>query len=85
MKKEVLRLPLRSGSFDVTVINREEITTYPKIATPVQSILVTYVAAGLPPKTLTIIKTDYTERNEKKLIRDDIEQRLKHKPESFTV
>lgn len=85
MLKEVLKLPLRPGSFDVTVINREEITTYPKIATPVQSILVTYVAAGLPPKTLTILKEEYNERTEKKRIRDDIEQRLKHKPESFKV
>lgn len=69
----------------VTVLSRREITVYPKIREPVQQILVTYVGAGLPPHTLTIDKEKYKPENEKKLIRADIERRLKEKPETFRV
>ena len=71
--------------FDVTVIKRDEVTTFPKIATPVINVLVTYVAAGLPPATVTISKDKYGLELEKRLIREDIERRLKVKPETFRV
>lgn len=71
--------------YSVTVISRDEIVTYPKIATPVTNVLVTYVAAGLPPHTITIPKEEYKPELEKKLIREDIEKRLKVKPETYKV
>ena len=71
--------------YDVTVISRDEVTTYPKIATPVVNVLVTYVAAGLPPHTVTIPKDEHTLDVEKTRIREDIEKRLKAKPESYKV
>ena len=71
--------------YDVTVIRRDEVTTFPKLETPVVSVLVTYVAAGLPPRTVTILKTEYTLDLEKRLIREDIEKKLKEKAETFKV
>lgn len=71
--------------YDVTVIKRDEVTTFPKIATPVVNVLVTYVAAGLPPATVTIPKDKYTVELEKRLIREDIDRRLKVKPEVYRV
>jgi len=71
--------------YEVTVISRDTVTTYPKIRTPVENVLVTYVAAGLPPSTVTIPKEEHTPELERKLIRADIEKRLKMKPETFHV
>lgn len=71
--------------FEVTVISREDVTTFPKIATPVISRLVTYVAAGLPPATVTIPKDKWTLEFEKELIKKDVQARLKRKPETYRV
>jgi len=71
--------------YDVTVLSREEVTTFPKIAQPVVNVLVTYVAAGLPPATVTIPKDEWDPELEKKTIREDIERRLKFKPETYRV
>ena len=71
--------------YDITVFPRDTVTTYPKIGVAVDTILVTYVAAGLPPNTLSILKEEWTPELEKKLIREDIEKRLKAKPETFKV
>uniref|UniRef100_A0A6H1ZXS7 Uncharacterized protein n=1 Tax=viral metagenome TaxID=1070528 RepID=A0A6H1ZXS7_9ZZZZ len=71
--------------FNVTVLNRREITIWPKVGQEVKQLLVTYVAAGLPPHTLTFDKLKYSKELEKKTIRLNIEARLKEKPESFTV
>jgi len=69
----------------VTVLSRDEVVTYPKLRTPVTNILVTYVAAGLPPATITIPKDEYSLELEKKLIKEDIQKRLKVKPETYKV
>ena len=71
--------------YDVTVIKRDEVTTFPKIAKPVVSVLVTYVAAGNPPRTVTIPKDKYTPDLEKRVIREDLEKKLKEKAETFKV
>jgi len=71
--------------YDVTVLSREEVTTFPKIAQPVVNMLVTYVAAGLPPATVTIPKDEWSPEEEKRVIREDIERRLKFKPETYRV
>jgi len=71
--------------YEVTVIARDEVTTYPKLRTPVTNVLVTYVAAGLPPATITIPKDEYSLEKEKELVRADIERRLKFKPETYRV
>lgn len=71
--------------YDVTVISRSEVTVFPKLATPVVNVLITYVAAGLPPRTVTIPKDKHTPILEKKMIREDIEKKLKEKVETFKV
>jgi len=71
--------------FEVTVLDRSEVVTYPKLATPVTTVMVTYVAAGLPPATFNIPKEEYSKDLEKRLIREDIERRLKVKPETYKV
>jgi len=71
--------------YEVTVLSRETITTFPKIDTPVETVLVTYVAAGLPPHTLYIPKKEWTLEKEKELIKKDIQERLKRKPEVYKV
>jgi len=73
------------AKYDVTVLSREEVTTFPKIAQPVVNVLVTYVAAGLPPATVTIPKDEWSPEEEKRVIREDIERRLKFKPETYRV
>ena len=71
--------------YSVTVLSRREITVYPKLNQPVQQFLITYVAAGLAPATVTIDKEKYSEDLERRLLRADIERRLKLRPEAFKV
>jgi len=71
--------------YEVTVIARDDVTTYPKLGVAVETRLVTYVGAGLPPSTISIPKEEWTPELEKKLIREDIEKRLLIKPETFKV
>ena len=75
----------KEPEISVTVIRRREVTTWPKIGTPVIQVLVTYVAAGLPPATVTINKVDYTVEREKAEIKADIQRRLRVAPESYKV
>jgi len=75
----------KEEEYDVTVLSRDEVVTYPKLRTPVTNILVTYVAAGLPPATITIPKDEYSLELEKKLIKESIQKRLKIKPETYKV
>jgi len=75
----------KEEEIEVTVISREDVTTFPKIAQPVIIRQVTYVAAGLPPATVQIPKDQWTQEAEKKALKDDIKRRLQQKPESFRV
>ena len=69
----------------VTVLSRNEITTYPSINDPQQQVIITYVGANLAPSSIRIMKDDYSLEAEKKAIRADIDRRLKQKAESYTV
>jgi len=71
--------------YEVTILSREEVVTYPTLAQPVITLQVTYVAAGLPPATISIPKEEYTKELEAQKLREDIERRLKVKPEVITV
>ena len=71
--------------YDVTILDRSEITVYPKLGEKQVQVMITYVAAGLPPKTIIIPKEEYSLEKEKELIRKDIEERLKKKPEVYRV
>lgn len=71
--------------YDVVVLSRDEVVTYPKLNQPETTVLVTYVSAGLPPHTLHIPKEGWSEPKEKQLIRKSIEARLKAKPETYKV
>jgi len=72
-------------TFNVTVLTRREISVYPKVGVEEKQIRVTYIAAGLAPHTLRFKKTEHTPEKEKRAIRESIEERLKEKPEKFTV
>jgi len=71
--------------YDVTVLSRDEVTTYPKLATPVVTVILTYVAAGLPPHSVNVLKAEWTLQKEKELIRKDLQERLKKRPETYKV
>ena len=71
--------------FNVTVLSRRDVDTYPKLGVKVTQIWVTYVAAGLAPATIYIEKEKYNISLEKQAIREDIEKRLKMRPEAYRV
>ncbi len=71
--------------YNVTVLSRDDITTFPKLGEAVITVLITYVAAGLPPFTVRIPKDNWTDEMEKTLIRASIEDRLGRKPEAYRV
>jgi len=75
----------KEEGYNVTVLSRTEVDTYPKLGVKAIQVWVTYVAAGLAPSTIFIDKAKYNISLEKKLIREDIEARLKKKPESYRV
>ena len=71
--------------FKVTILSRREVDTYPKFHVKVTQVWVTYVGAGLAPNTIFIDKDKYNKELEKKMIREDIEARLKRRPETIRV
>lgn len=71
--------------YNVTILSRTTITVYPKLGEAKEQVIVTYVAAGLPPRSITVPKEEYSLEKEKELIRKDIEERLKTKPEVYKV
>lgn len=71
--------------YNVTVLSRSEIKTFPKLGEAVITVLVTYVAAGLPPHTVRILKSMYNTESERTVIRASIKDRLTKKPESYRV
>lgn len=75
----------KEEKYNVTVLSRDETTTYPKVGEGVIMVLVTYVAAGLPPHTVRIPKDRWAPGVEQTAIRASIEDRLKMKPESYRV
>ena len=71
--------------YAVTVLRRVDMVTYPKIGERLEQKHITYVAAGLAPATLTILKDEYTLELEKERIREDIERRLEFKADAYKV
>ena len=71
--------------YNVVILSRAPVTIYPALDKREERIIITYVAAGLPPGTINVLKSDWTAEKEKLLIRKDIESRLKHKTESYKV
>ena len=71
--------------YNVTVLSRDETTTYPEVGKAVTIVLITYIAAGLPPHTVRIPKDRWNTEAEKAAIRASIEERLKMKPISYRV
>jgi len=68
--------------YEWTIIARDTVTTFPKIATPVETIIVTYVGEGLPPDSVHIPKEDWTQEKEDEIIAAKIHERLKFKRET---
>lgn len=75
----------KQEKYNVTVLSRDEITTYPKLGEAVITVLTTYVAAGMPPHTVRIPKEGWTMEAERTVIRASIEDRLTKKPETYMV
>lgn len=71
--------------YKVQIIRRREITTYPRVGLAKKTMMVTYQAEGLPPRTISIPVEEYNPDTEKKLIREDIEKQLQFKPEELEV
>lgn len=70
---------------EVTILDRTEIVVYPTPKTPQVQVLVTYMTPIIPPRTLTILKEEWSPEKEKELIKKDIEEQLKMKPEVYVV
>jgi len=75
----------KKAEIEVTIIDRSEITTYPRLREPVQTIAVTYLAPDMPPRTIFIPKAEWTKEKELELIREDIKKYKAFKPEVVRV
>jgi len=53
--------------YEVEIIDRAVITTYPKLRQPALTSLVTYVAAGLPPDHISILLSEVAPKREPEL------------------
>mgnify|MGYP000442139336 CR=1 FL=1 len=70
---------------EVTIIDRREIVTYPRLREPVETVAVTFIAPGMPPKTIFIPKSEYSKEKELELIRKEVTEYMKFKPETVRV
>jgi len=75
----------KEEKIEVEILSRTEVTTFPKLRQPLVQYVITYAAAGLPPATIWIPKAEWSKEEEAKRIREDIEKRLKVKPEIIKV
>ena len=75
----------KKEEYNVVILSRQTITTYPKLGQAVETMLVTYVAAGLPPHTVRMAVEAWTEETEKVLLRASIDDRLLKRPETYKV
>ena len=71
--------------YNVVVLSRDDVTTFPRLGEKLITRLITYVAAGLPPHTVKILKDEWTPELERIQIRASIEGRLAKKPEAYRV
>jgi len=71
--------------YDITVLSREEVTTYPKLGQAVVTVIVTYIGAGLPPHSINILKEQWNKDTERQAIRKDLTARLAKQPETYKV
>lgn len=69
----------------VTILSEQELTVSPRPGVTKQVVAVTYLAPGLPPRTIWIDKDKYTEDNLKQVIRQDMEQAAKQKQRTITL
>ena len=75
----------KKEEYNVVILSRAPVTVYPKLNVAEEHLIITYVAAGLPPNTINMLKKDWTAIKEKDAIRKNIEERLKQKTESYRV
>jgi len=71
--------------YDVTILSRDTIVTYPRMDVKKEVVHITYVASGLPPYTIRIPKDEWNLPREREQIRASIESRLKKKTERYKV
>lgn len=83
-KKEEKEVP-EPTKYSVTILNRRDIITRPNLAEEVEEVLVTYVGANLAPRTINILKDEWTLEVEKARIRQDIDERLAKPKEAYKV
>jgi len=76
---------LAEKKYKVQILSRTEVVVYPKLNQPKPLVLVTYYYPPLPPATIQIPKEKYSPELERKLIREDIEKRLKGVAEEVEV
>jgi len=70
---------------EVTILDRREITTYPKLKQPLVQLAITYAAAKLPPRTIFIEKAKWSKEAEVAAIKKDMDEQAKTKPETIEV
>jgi len=75
----------KKEEYNVVILSRAPVTVYPKLNVAEEQLIITYVAAGLWPGSITIKKADWNLPKERDLIRKDIERRLSEKTESYKV
>ena len=70
---------------EVRILDKSEMTIYPRPGETTLVVAVTYQANMGPPRTLWIDKDKLTEANLKAAIRADIEQQRAKKPETLEI
>jgi len=75
----------KKEEYNVVVLSRYSEFKHPSLGVKEEWLVITYVAAGLAPHPIEMIKKDWTLEKEKALIRKNIEERLKQKPEAYKV
>jgi len=71
--------------YEIEILNRSEVVTFPRLGEARPVVIVTYAAAGLPPASVTIPKEEYSKEKEIEVIKEDLKKRLKFKSETYKV
>lgn len=60
---------------EIIQVSERSILSYPKIGEAVRTVAVTYSTPDLPPRTLWIPESEYSEEHRNELIKKDLEKR----------
>ena len=75
----------KNGKMEVDILSQREVPIPGADGKLITEVWITYRYGTLPPGSVRILKTDYSDNKRKEIIKRDIEKRLNEKPKKLEL